>query len=138
MRDTYAISRFMMWAVYVLSKDTGAQGWPKQSSYTKLVNIRGGHGFDPNFNEDAQIVDAFMTELKRKDITTFDIVSMLYNIRWVEEGKGIRRAKHTSISDQTTVAKMFGISQKTISFKLARVHIDLIDYFHEVTLKAGK
>lgn len=125
----------MIWAAYILNKDLGAQGWPKQSIYTKLVNIRGGWGFDPHFNEEAELVDAFMTQIKRKDAITFDIVSMIYNIRWVEEGKGIRRAKHTAISDQTSVAKMFNISQSKVSILLGTVHRDLIDFMHEQTLK---
>lgn len=135
MRDTFAVSRFMLWAVYILNKDTGAQGWPKQSAYTKLVNIRGGAGFDPHFNEEAQMVDAFMTQLKRKDITTFDIVSMCFNIRWVEEGKGIRRAKFSSISDQTSVAKIFNVSQSKISTTLGKVYRELIDFMHDETMK---
>lgn len=131
MINQYAVSRLMIWSEWLLKKDIGASGYPKQSNYTKLVQIRGGIGFSPDMDAEAQMVDKFMTELKRDDLTLFMIMSMAYCIKWVDAGNGVLVARHTSLSNQQSIADVFGISQKTISNRICKGHTLLIDFIHD-------
>lgn len=128
MHNHYANTRLMLWSEWLLRKDTGATGYPKQSVYTKLVQIRGGAGFNPDFDGDAQEVDKFMTSLKQSDSKLFEITSMCYNIRWASIGNGIYRAVYTNLSNQQSVAKELGMAQSTVSDKLGKVQALLMEY----------
>lgn len=132
--NTYANSRLIIWSEWLLKKDLGSQGFPKQCIYTKLVQIRGGVGYSPDFEDEATIVDKFMTKLRKDDWTLFEIISQCYCIKWVQVNNKIYKAQHTSLSTQACVAERFGYSQRTISEKLNKVQNMLIDFMHDVEL----
>jgi hypothetical protein len=128
MNNQYAVSRLMIWSEWLLKKDTGATGYPKQCNYTKLVQIRGGIGFSPDMDAEAHMVDKFMTQLKRDDVKLFEITSMCFCIKWVDVGNGVYQAAHTRLSNQQAVADHFKCSQSTINDKLHKVYRLLLDY----------
>jgi len=129
--NSYAISRLMIWAEWLLRKDQGATGYPRQCNYTKLVQIRGGLGYSVDIDQEATNIDKFMTQLKKENETLFEVASMCYNIKWVDQGHGIKKAMYTNVSNQTSVAQQFGCSQSTINDKLNKVYDKLIDYLHD-------
>lgn len=131
MTDTYAASRLVIWSEWILKKDSGATGFPSQSIYTKLVQIRGGIGFDPHFDEEAQLVDKFMTKLKGENKQLFGIISMVYCVKWVPVGNGIERAMYTNLCNQEAVGQAFGIARRTVSDKISKAHHDLLEFIHD-------
>lgn len=135
MTNSHAKSLLMLWSEYVLKKDNGAQGYPKQSNYTKLVQVRGSIAFNPDFDTQSQLVDKFMTELMRSDLLAFEVVSMCYCIRWVKEKNGTRKPHYTNLSSQVVVANVFKFSQTKVNNIACKVERELIDFMHDVTMK---
>lgn len=132
MTDTYAASRLLMWAEFILAKESGEiNGYPSQSNYTKLVQIRGGSNYNPNFDTDALDIDAFMSRLRKDDKLLHDMTSMCYGVKWTESENGIRKAKYTALSTMTAVSGIFGISASTVHARLSKVHKMVIDFLHD-------
>jgi hypothetical protein len=128
MQTNYANHKLLLWSEWLLKKDLGCNGYPKKATYTNLIQIRGTINGGADFDNDALEVDRFMTKLLASDKLTFDCISLCYNIAWQQKDNGIRKAVYSRLNNQTSVATHFKLSQSTVSYKLGKVHRDLLDY----------
>lgn len=126
MLNTYVNRRMVEWASWVLKRESGALGYPRQCSYTKLAASGGGAGYVPDLDSDAMEVDGIMLQIKKQDEKVFRVLHMFYGVEFV---KG--HAVPTATSSAQLLAKEFGCHRDTLYTWLEKGHRLLMDGFHE-------
>ncbi|HAJ71372.1 MAG TPA: hypothetical protein DCO68_04780, partial [Methylophilaceae bacterium] len=57
--------RMVIWSEWVIRKDDGNLGYPKECPYTRRIARSGGMGYQPNFNDDSIEIDRCLAKIKK-------------------------------------------------------------------------
>lgn len=126
MLNTYVTRRMVQWADWILKREGGALGYPKQCSYTRLAASGGSAGYVPDLDSDAMEVDGILVKIKEQDPKVYTVLTMFYG---VEIQKG--HAKSTNTNTAQLLAQHFGCHRDTLYAWLEKGHRLLMDGFHE-------
>jgi hypothetical protein len=121
----YINSRMVLWSEWVMRREDGALGYPKECPYTRLMARSGGSGYQPNFDSDAREIDNALAEIKKKNIAHFSAIVNFY-------GVDIRNGHAYSISvDAKQLATQLSIHKDTLYSWIDKCHRDILDLLHE-------
>ena len=126
MLNTYVNRRMVQWTDWLLKREGGALGYPKQCSYTRLAASGGTSGYIPDLDSDAMEVDGIMLKIKEQDEKIFRVMHMFYGVEFVG-GHAVR----TGISTAQLLAKEFGCHRDTLYAWLEKGHRMMMDGFHD-------
>ncbi len=121
----YVNSRLVMWAEWVVRREEGALGYPKECPYTRLQQRSGGVGFRPNFASDALEIDAVMTKLKQQNPLKFRAVHLHYGVEF-KRGKAVT----VNVTGEQ-IAKDVGKCRDTVYNWIDCAHRFVLDALHE-------
>lgn len=122
---TYINTRLVLWSEWILKRDVGAAGYPKECPYTRLVMRSGGAGYQPDFDDDAHEIDNILVTFKREDKDLFRIVHLFYGVDF-KSGKAVC----VNVS-APLIAKEVGCHRDTVYAKLDKAHRLILDALHE-------
>lgn len=122
----YVNNRLVMWSEWVARRDDAGLGFPKECSYTRLMQRSGGAGYQPEFASEALEIDRAMTALKKRDPQMFRAVHLFYGIEF-KQGKAL-----TVRMTKEQIAKDLGRHRDTVYDWIDRAHRVILDALHEV------
>lgn len=125
MIHTYVNSRLVMWSEWVLKREAGSLGYPRECPYTRLMQRSGGAGFKPDLDSDAMEIDKILTDLKKSDPKIFRVTHLFYGIEF-KSGKVVPMSMTKEM-----IAKDLGIHRDTVYNHLDKAHRLILDGLHE-------
>jgi hypothetical protein len=126
MLNTYINKRMVMWATWVLKRESGSLGYPTQCPYTRLAASGSSAGYVPGLDSDAMEVDKILTKIKKQDEKVFRVLHMFYGVAF-EKGHAVP----TMTSTAALLAAEYGCHRDTLYAWLEKGHRLLMDGFHE-------
>lgn len=121
----YVNTRMVLWSEWVLKREDGATGYPRECPYTRLVARGGGSGFVMDVDGDAMEVDKALSELKKHHPKIYRTLHLFYGVDF-KGGKAV-----SVILTKEMIAKDIDCHRDTIYSYLDRGHVLLLDAFHE-------
>lgn len=121
----YVNSRLVLWAEWVLKREDGATGFPRECPYTRLVARAGGSGYQPDVDGDAMEVDKALSIIKQNHPIVYRALHLFYGVEF-KSGKAV-----SVMMTKDMVAKDIGCHRDTVYSYLDRGHRMLLDAFHE-------
>lgn len=120
----YVDSRMMVWLKWVLARDDGGLGFPKQCGYCSLVQRSGGAGFQPEFESDAVEIDNILSKLKQKDESKWRALMLHFDLEFVK-GKantvrltGEQKAERLGVKSRNTVGLWVSAAKRFVEDEL--------------------
>ena len=121
----YVNSRLVLWAEWVLKREDGATGFPRECPYTRLVARGGGAGFVMDVDGEAMEVDKALLDIKKHYPDTYKALHLFYGVDF-KNGKAV-----SVMMTKDMVAKTIGCHRDTVYSHLDRGHRMLLEAFHE-------
>lgn len=113
--------KLMIWAEWACKKSSGGLGYPRECSYTKLVQTHGAHGsFTPQMNEDAEKMEACIVALRATEPHLAQVVELRYKFQTMSN---------------VQISKQVGCSDKTVGSWIGIAHQRLLGFLND--LEAG-
>ena len=69
--------RLGRWAQWVLTRESGGLGYPRECPYTRLM-ARGGSGFIPGLDAEAMQIETAVCELKKENAELHQVIHVRY------------------------------------------------------------
>lgn len=124
--NIYISRRMTEWSDWLLKREEGALGFPKQCSYTRLAASGGSAGFTPGTDSDAMEVDAIMAQIKLANPKIYRVLHMFFGVDF-KDGRPVP----TAINTAQLLAVEYGCHRDTLYTWLDQGERMLLDGFHE-------
>lgn len=125
MLHKYVNERMIDWSYWILKRDGGAQGYPKECPYTRLVARGGVRGFVPDLDSNSVEVDKILCNIKKLNKEVYRVMHLFYGVDF-KSGKAV--CVHSSA---VTIAQDLQCHRDTVYAHLERGHRLMLDGFHE-------
>lgn len=106
--------KLMVWAAWACKKSSGGLGYPKECSYTKLVNVRSEVvAFTPEMNADAEEMEQCIVALSVNDPKLAQVIRLRYMFQTMSD---LQISKQVGCSNKTVGAWVGVAQQKLLGF----------------------
>lgn len=119
----YINKRMIDWAAWAKRRDDGGLGFPRSTSYCRLVQVHGDASFDPIVDDSAAMeIEGIVMALRLDRKQLHDVAY------WVYLAGNLTMDR---------VAHELGCCKKTAYNRIGQLHLVVMDELHEITLAAG-